>query len=125
MIGLGALLLVGLFSRAAAAAAALLLLSFYLAVPPWPGVEELIETAGPEHSFLINKNLIEVIALLGIMCMPTGQWFGLDRLIFRGRNRNRQLGMDAAPSAPSSSLPRAASATEPLAQRAPSAASKK
>jgi uncharacterized membrane protein YphA (DoxX/SURF4 family) len=80
LIAIGGLLLVGLGTRIAAIAAAVLLLSFYLAVPPWPGVAELLETAGPEHSFIINKNLIEVIALLAIAAMPTGQWFGVDRL---------------------------------------------
>jgi hypothetical protein len=30
----------------------------------------------------VNKNLIEVIALLGIAFLPTGSWFGLDG-IFR------------------------------------------
>ena len=77
---IGGLLMVGLATRFSAIAAAILLLSFYLAIPPWPGVEELIETAGPEHSFIINKNLIEVVALLAIAAMPTGQWFGVDRL---------------------------------------------
>jgi uncharacterized membrane protein YphA (DoxX/SURF4 family) len=88
LIGLGCLLMAGFFSRTAALGAAALLLSFYLAVPPWPGVEELLETAGPEHSFIINKNLIEVIALLAIASMPTGRWLGLDQLtsaIFRRR----------------------------------------
>jgi len=81
LIAIGGLLMMGLLTRVSAIAAAVLLLSFYLAIPPWPGVEELVETAGPEHSFIINKNLIEVIALLAIAAMPTGQWFGLDRLL--------------------------------------------
>jgi uncharacterized membrane protein YphA (DoxX/SURF4 family) len=81
LIGLGCLLLAGFFSRLSALGAAVLLLSFYLAIPPWPGVEELVETAGPEHGFIINKNLIEVLALLAIASMPTGRWFGLDQLI--------------------------------------------
>jgi uncharacterized membrane protein YphA (DoxX/SURF4 family) len=88
LIGLGCLLIAGFFSRTAALGGAALLLSFYLAVPPWPGVEDLVETAGPEHSFIINKNLIEVIALLAIASMPTGRWLGLDQLtsaIFRRR----------------------------------------
>jgi uncharacterized membrane protein YphA (DoxX/SURF4 family) len=81
-------LIAGFFSRTAALGGAALLLSFYLAVPPWPGVEDLVETAGPEHSFIINKNLIEVIALLAIASMPTGRWLGLDQLtsvLFRRR----------------------------------------
>jgi uncharacterized membrane protein YphA (DoxX/SURF4 family) len=87
LIGLGCLLVGGLFSRLSALGAAALLLSFYLAVPPWPGVEELIETAGPEHSFIINKNLIEVIALLAIASMPTGRWLGFDQVIWSAFRR--------------------------------------
>jgi len=80
---LGPLLLFGLCTRLAAVAGAAMLLSFYLVVPPWPGVPQ---PAGPEHSFIVNKNLIEVIALLAIAFMPTGSWFGLDgifRWLFR------------------------------------------
>jgi hypothetical protein len=36
---------------------------------------------GPEHSLFVNKNLIEVIALLAIAALPTGSWFGLDSLV--------------------------------------------
>ena len=32
---------------------------------------------------MVNKNLIEAIALLGIAALPTGSWFGLDGLIRR------------------------------------------
>ena len=75
---LGVLLLIGFFSRLAAFGAAVLILSFYLAMPPLPGVPEL---PGPEHSFIVNKNLIEVFALLVLTVIPTGQWFGMDGLI--------------------------------------------
>ena len=75
---LGALLLLGLGTRLAALAGAVMLLSFYLVLPPWPGVPQ---PPSPEHSFIVNKNLIEVIALLAIAALPTGSWFGLDGLI--------------------------------------------
>ncbi|MEZ6059660.1 MAG: hypothetical protein R3C19_04795 [Planctomycetaceae bacterium] len=75
---LGALLILGLFTRLSAVVAAFMLFNFYLAMPPWPGVPE---PPGTEHSFIINKNLIEVFALLGIAALPTGRWFGLDRLV--------------------------------------------
>lgn len=75
---LGTLLLIGLGTRLAAVGGAVMLMSFYLVVPPWPGV---IQPPGPEHSFIVNKNLIEAIALIGIAAMPTGTWFGLDGLI--------------------------------------------
>ena len=89
LVILGALLILGLFSRLAAVGAALLLLSFYLAFPPWPGVIDFIETLGPEHSFIVDKNLIEVVALLGIAAMPTGRWIGLDALVRRFILRKR------------------------------------
>ena len=75
---LGLMLIVGLFTRFAALSAAFMLFSFYLAMPPLPGVPEI---AGPEHSFIVNKNLIEVFALLAIAALPTGMWFGVDRLL--------------------------------------------
>lgn len=84
---LGPLLLFGLCTRLAAVAGALMLFSFYLVVPPWPGVPQ---PPGPEHAFLVNKNLIEALALLAIAAMPTGSWFGLDgifRWLFRRRKK--------------------------------------
>ncbi|QDU10973.1 DoxX family membrane protein [Gimesia aquarii] len=83
---LGILLLIGLGTRIAAIAAAGMLLSFYLVMPPWPGVPA---APGPEHSFIVNKNLIEVIALLAIACLPTGSWFGIDRMFYRFFNKNK------------------------------------
>lgn len=77
---IGVLLIAGLCSRLAAVAGAVLLFSFYLAMPPWPGVPA---APGPEHSLWVNKNLIEVIALLVLASMPTGRWFGLDSLAGR------------------------------------------
>lgn len=78
LTALGTLLILGLFTRFAALAAAFMLFNFYLAMPPLPGVPEL---PGPEHSFIVNKNLIEVFALLAIAAIPSGMWFGLDRVL--------------------------------------------
>lgn len=80
LAGLGVLLIAGLCSRVAAMGAAGMLLMFYLAMPPWPGVPPV---PGPDHSLWINKNLIEVLALLAIASLPTGRWFGVDALIGR------------------------------------------
>ncbi|MGV2340437.1 MAG UNVERIFIED_CONTAM: hypothetical protein LVR18_42765 [Planctomycetaceae bacterium] len=52
-----------------------MIFGFYLAMPPLPG---LPETPGPEHSLIVNKNLIEVFALAALACLPSGVWFGLD-----------------------------------------------
>lgn len=73
----GALLIAGLFSRFAALAGAFLLSQFYLAYPPFPGYPH---PPGPEHSFIVNKNFVEILVLLAMVFLPTGRWFGLDAL---------------------------------------------
>jgi uncharacterized membrane protein YphA (DoxX/SURF4 family) len=75
---LGGCLLVGFCTRLAALAGAGMLISFYLVWPPWPGVPE---APGPEHALFVNKNIIEAIALMAIVFMPTSAWFGLDGMI--------------------------------------------
>jgi len=75
---LGFCLISGLFSRLSALVGAVMVFSFYLVWPPWPGVPE---APGPEHSFIVNKNLIEVFALLALASLPTGKWFGIDAAI--------------------------------------------
>ncbi len=92
LIVLGGLLILGCATRISAVAAAGLLLSFYMAYPPWPGIEPI--APGPEHSLIVNKNLIEVIALLAIAALPTGSWFGLDAIfgkIFGRRWSGRRM----------------------------------
>lgn len=80
LIVLGVMLMTGFLSRLSALSAAGLLLLFYLPMPPWPGVPE---APGPEHSLIVNKNLIEVFACLGLTAIPTGRWIGVDALIRR------------------------------------------
>jgi uncharacterized membrane protein YphA (DoxX/SURF4 family) len=77
---LGPLLILGLGTRMAAIAGAVMVMSFYLVIPPWPGVPQ---PPGPEHSLVVNKNLIEVLALLVIASFPTGTWFGVDAIFYR------------------------------------------
>jgi uncharacterized membrane protein YphA (DoxX/SURF4 family) len=79
LVVLGACLLLGLLSRVSSLATALLILSFYLAMPPLPGWPESPRLEG--HYVLINKTLIEVIALLALTFIPTGRWAGLDGLL--------------------------------------------
>ena len=98
---LGVLLLTGCCTRVAAVGGAVMLTTFYLAMPPWPGVPE---APGPEHSYIVNKNFIEIVALLVIAALPTGQWFGLDRLCSRFcccRKKTKCAGeTSSAPSSP-------------------------
>src|SRR5208283_1723140 len=75
----GACLIAGVFTRSACVAGACLLLMFYLAMPPWPGVPENLMTEG--HYLFINKNLIEMLALLTLACTSSGRYAGLDGLL--------------------------------------------
>ncbi len=89
---LGFCLICGLLTRFSAVMAAIMLFSFYLAMPPLPG---LPPAPGPEHSLIVNKNLIEVIALLAIAAFPSGYWFGFDKFVARlWRRRRRDIAAD-------------------------------
>ena len=74
----GLLLILGLFTRLSALGGAALLSLFYMAMPPWPGVQE---TPSIEHNLIVNKVLIEMFALLAVAALPSGKWFGLDAAI--------------------------------------------
>ena len=76
---LGFALILGLFTRYAAILGAILLLSFYLLNPPLPGLYYTTPTEG--HYLIINKNLIEMTALIVLALIPTGKYFGLDRFL--------------------------------------------
>lgn len=78
LTALGIMLLLGLFSRFTCITAGIMLFSFYLAMPPFPGTPP---QTGPEHSFIINKTLIEAFALFALAAIPTGRWFGLDSIL--------------------------------------------
>ena len=74
VVGLG--LILGLWSRWSGYIGIALLVLYYLAYPPFPGVEIM----GPaEGSYLfVNKNLIEIFALAVLIKFPTEQIFGLE-----------------------------------------------
>jgi uncharacterized membrane protein YphA (DoxX/SURF4 family) len=98
LLALGVMLISGTATRIAAIAGAGMLLSFYLAYPPWPGVVSAVPS--PEHSLFVNKNLIEVVALLAIAALPTGSWFGVDGLfsaLFLRRKREVPASPRATP----------------------------
>lgn len=86
LIILGTLLIIGLATPLAALVSAVMIFMFYLPLPPWPGVPQ---PPGPEHAFIVNKNLIESIALLTIAALPTGRWFGLDAILAKLFGRRR------------------------------------
>lgn len=76
----GVCLLLGLFSRIASLAGTGFLLLFFLSMPPLPG---LPDNPRVEGTYLyINKNFLEMLALLTLATVPTGRWVGLDGLLY-------------------------------------------
>lgn len=84
LTGVGACLLLGLFSRLGAFVGLTFLLMTYLAVPAFPWLPA--PPAAEGNYLFVNKNVIEMLALAALMFLPTGRWFGVDALLgFFGR----------------------------------------
>jgi len=75
----GVCLMLGLFTRLSALGGVGLLCMYYFAMPPWPGLPESPMAEG--HYWIVNKNMIEAIALLMIATSGVGRWWGLDAYI--------------------------------------------
>jgi len=75
----GVLLIRGLFTRLASIGAMGFLLMFYFATPPFVGYFYSIPSEG---SYLrVNKNLVELSALVVILVTGSGRFAGLDRIL--------------------------------------------
>ncbi len=81
LIGLG--LMVGLFARAASIAGILLLSLYYLSNPPLLGSSLGVPTEG--SYLVVDKNLVEIIALLVLAIIPTSRFLGLDHVMGPGQ----------------------------------------
>lgn len=77
----GACLLFGLLTPAACLVGAGFLLMTYLSHPTVPWLPLPPGTEG--NPLFVNKNIIELLALLVIAAHPTGRWLGLDALLCR------------------------------------------
>ena len=78
LIGLG--LLFGLLARPAIIAGIVALALYYLAAPPFPGMEYSMPAEGAY--LVVNKVMVELAALVVLLAFPTSRRYGLDRLIF-------------------------------------------
>jgi thiosulfate dehydrogenase [quinone] large subunit len=90
LIGIGAGLILGLFSRTAAIFGAFLLFMYYVNNPPLAGLEYSIASEG--NYMIINKTLIEAVTLCVLAIFPTSHIIGLDLLVKWIKNRNKEQG---------------------------------
>ena len=82
LVGLS--LMLGLFTRLGCAGAIAFLALFYVSMPPTSGMPQ----PNAEGAYLIvNKNLIELAAVVVLLAFPSGKIAGLDQLIRLRRRR--------------------------------------
>jgi thiosulfate dehydrogenase [quinone] large subunit len=79
LIGLG--LILGALTRYASIAGIALVMLYYLCNPPLTGLFYAIPSEG--NYLIVNKNLVEIAALIMLTVFPAGYWFGLDRLLIK------------------------------------------
>lgn len=90
LLVVGVLLMVGLFTRFSCFAAAGFLLLTILTQPSLPWIPAPPTSEG--NYLVVNKNVIEMFALLALMTTRSGRWFGLDAVASwaLGRRRNTE-----------------------------------
>ncbi|MFO0908440.1 MAG: DoxX family protein [Isosphaeraceae bacterium] len=94
LIAIGFCLMAGLLSRFAALGGAVFLGMIYMCMPPWPGLPANPLAEG--HFAYVDKNLVELVALLALASLPTSQWIGLDALLFGWWARRREAARSRA-----------------------------
>jgi uncharacterized membrane protein YphA (DoxX/SURF4 family) len=87
---IGLALIIGLFTRVASWCGATMLLMYYLAYPPFVGYSYGAIAEG--NYLIVNKNLIELFALLTLAFTQSGEFFGLD--VIRHRKKSRVVTSD-------------------------------
>jgi thiosulfate dehydrogenase [quinone] large subunit len=99
LIGCGASLILGLFTRAGCLAGMAMLTMFYLSSPPLEAFQPPYAKTAPDGStvfvakpkpaqvegnyMIVNKNMVEFLALAVLLFAGTGHWAGLDWLVRR------------------------------------------
>jgi len=83
LILIGLALILGIFARPACIFGIILLMMYYLSHPPFTGLRYSVPSEG--SYLIINKNLIELIALAVLFVFPSSRYIGIDRFIFKRR----------------------------------------
>lgn len=89
LVLIGLALIFGFLFKPAAIIGSILIFIYYLSVPPLVGYEYTLPSDG--SNLIINRTLIEAIALFGLALFPTNRIFGLDHFFqshFKKRTKN-------------------------------------
>ncbi len=82
LAGMGLCLLLGFCTRLACLGGAVFLFNVVLTQLPWPSIYPPMPPV-TGHSLLIDKNFVEMIAILVVASVPAGRWAGLDFFLYR------------------------------------------
>jgi uncharacterized membrane protein YphA (DoxX/SURF4 family) len=82
LTAIGLCLLLGLFTRTAALGGAAFMCMVVMSQPAWPTIYPP-DPAVVGHALLVNKDFIEMVALLVVAATAAGRWGGLDFFIHR------------------------------------------
>ncbi|HEX9691810.1 MAG TPA: hypothetical protein VGA22_06915 [Gemmatimonadales bacterium] len=93
LVAIGVGLVLGLLTRYAAIAGITALALYYVAAPPFVGLSYAMPSEG--SYLMVNKVLIEGVALLVLVMFPTRRLYGLDRLWFALRHRSTDASVHA------------------------------
>lgn len=81
-IGLG--LILGCLSKVASLSGVILVLLYYVSYPPTVASQNFHLTG--DHVLWVDKNLIFAVVLMVLYFVPTSQFIGFDRLLFKHKN---------------------------------------
>ena len=103
LIGIG--LMFGALTRIAAVSGMVLISLYYLANPPFIGMDFGVVSEG--NYLIVDKNLVEFFALMVVAIFPTGTFLGFDRYIAYLRSKRARSGteQDTEPSAAACEAP--------------------
>ena len=87
LIIIGFCLIAGLFSKTSTIAGMILLFLYYISNPPFIGFTSLMPSEG--NYLIINKTLIEIVALFVLTVFPTGRYIGFDLFIHKLAQRRK------------------------------------
>jgi len=84
LMAIGVGLIAGCLTRVATISGIVLLFLYYICNPPFVGYT--YSTPAEGSYLIVNKNLIEMVALFVLLLFPTGSMIGVDRFIFRKKH---------------------------------------
>lgn len=88
LVAIGSSLILGCLAPVAICFGMLLLCFYYIVNPSLPGFKSSLPIEG--NYLIVNKNLVELFALVVLLLFPTSRTIGLDRFIFWKKIKSEQ-----------------------------------